>query len=175
ATSGYGAETREGCELEPRRATGGIGRVWLARDAEIGRDVALKEPRPDRPADLSRFLEEEARVTGRLEHPGVVPVYELVAREGRPPFYVMRFVRGRTLAEAVRAYHRTPAPMAFRELLGAFVAVCNAVAYAHSKGVVHRDLKPANVMLGDFGEVVVLDWGLAKHLDHEPDRGAGAT
>jgi tetratricopeptide (TPR) repeat protein/tRNA A-37 threonylcarbamoyl transferase component Bud32 len=151
-------------------ATGGIGQVWVARDPELGREVALKELRPDRAgnqAAAGRFLE-EAQITGQLEHPGIVPVYELARRpaEGRP-FYTMRLVKGRTLDEATHDYHRRRAagragPLELRELLGAFVAVCNAVAYAHSRGVLHRDLKPQNVVLGDFGEVVVLDWGLAK-------------
>jgi serine/threonine-protein kinase len=154
--------------------SGGIGRVWLARDDHLGRDVALKELRPEvaeSAAHRARFLE-EARITGQLEHPGIVPVYELVARADGPAFYVMRFVRGRTLADAVRGYHQRrrtgeAGPMELRELLDAFIAVCNAVAYAHSRCVLHRDLKPQNVILGDFGEVSVLDWGLAKLTDGE--------
>ena len=137
------------------------------------RQVALKELRPERSADatlLSRFLE-EAKVTGQLEHPGIVPVYELARRssDGKP-FYTMRFIRGRTLAEAAREYHRKlqaaeAGPLDLATLLNALVGVCNAVAYAHSRGVIHRDLKPQNVVLGDFGEVIVLDWGLAKLVD----------
>jgi PAS domain S-box-containing protein len=151
-------------------ATGGIGRVWLARDGDLGRDVALKELRPERAeqaALAARFLQ-EARITGQLEHPGVVPVYELARRrDDRQPFYTMRFVKGRTLSEAARAYHRKrsagqAAALDLPVLLNAFVTVCNTVAYAHSRGVIHRDLKGQNVILGDFGEVVVLDWGLAK-------------
>jgi tetratricopeptide (TPR) repeat protein len=157
--------------LRRLHAQGGIGRVWLARDEDLGRDVALKELRPDRgdsPQAAARFLE-EARITGQLEHPGIVPVYELVRPADGRPCYAMRFVGGRTLADAIRAYHRQreageAGPLALRELLGAFVGVCNAVAYAHSRGVLHRDLKPANVALGDYGEVLVLDWGLAKVL-----------
>ncbi len=157
-------------------ATGGIGRVWLARDEPLGREVALKELLPDRSASgpvLSRFLK-EARITGQLEHPGIVPVYDLGKRATDDrPFYTMRFVRGRTFREAIQAYHRkraqgTLTPLDRPELLTAFVGVCNAVAFAHSKGVIHRDLKPANVVLGDYGEVVVLDWGLAKVVG-EPD------
>src|SRR5262249_6269366 len=123
---------------------------------------------PD-PVSLARFVR-EAAITARLEHPGVVPVYGLV-RDGRGnPCYAMRFVEGETLQEAVARLH---APLAAREdeaeraqlflrLLGRFVAVCNTVAYAHSREVVHRDLKPGNVMLGKFGETLVVDWGLAK-------------
>ncbi|HZY90897.1 MAG TPA: serine/threonine-protein kinase, partial [Gemmataceae bacterium] len=153
-------------------ATGGIGHVWLAHDSGLGRDVALKELRPERAGHAeaeARFLQ-EAQITGQLEHPGVVPVYELVrARDGRQPFYAMRFVKGRTLSEAARAYHdrrRAGAAEALElpALLNAFVTVCHTVAYAHARGVIHRDLKGQNVILGDFGEVVVLDWGLAKVL-----------
>jgi serine/threonine-protein kinase len=179
STTAYVPEARDRYTLSRLHATGGIGRVWLARDASLGRDVALKELRPERagnPAVWARFLK-EAQVTGQLEHPGIVPIYEVGRRpEDQQPFYTMRFVRGRTLAEAVAAYHRRRAngeagPLELRELLTAFVGVCNAVAYAHSRGVLHRDLKPQNVVLGDFGEVVVLDWGPAR-LTGQPDGAA---
>jgi serine/threonine-protein kinase len=156
--------------LSRLHATGGIGRVWLAHDDRLGRDVALKELRPERagnPVVWGRFLK-EAQITGQLEHPGIVPIYELGQRpDDRAPFYTMRFVRGRTLAEAVAAFHQkgsrgAAGPLELRELLTSFVGVCNAVAYAHSRGVLHRDLKPQNVVLGDYGEVMVLDWGLAR-------------
>ncbi|MCI0457009.1 MAG: ATP-binding protein [Gemmataceae bacterium] len=151
-------------------ATGGIGRVWFTQDRQLGRAIALKELRPDKaddPGTVARFLR-EAQITGQLEHPGVVPVYEVACGPAAgQPFYTMRFVRGRTLAEAARVYHRErPAAGAnsleLLALLSAFVAVCNTVAYAHARGVIHRDLKGQNVVVGDFGEVVVLDWGLAK-------------
>lgn len=148
-------------------ARGGLGQVSLARDEDFGREVALKEIRPDRAGDPStreRFLN-EARTTGQLEHPGIVPAYALGHNAAGEPFYAMKFVRGKTLAEAIKEYHRRPTPLGFRELLRRFGDVCQAVAYAHSKGVIHRDLKPINVMLGDFGETLVLDWGLAKRLD----------
>jgi PAS domain S-box-containing protein len=153
-------------------ATGGIGRVWLAHDSDLGRDVALKELRPERAeqaALAARFLQ-EAQITGQLEHPGIIPVYELVrAMDGRQSFYTMRFVNGRTLSEAVRTFHENRSagradPLELPALLNAFVTVCNTVAYAHSRGVIHRDLKGQNVILGDFGEVIVLDWGLAKRV-----------
>jgi serine/threonine-protein kinase len=155
--------------------TGGVGRVWLARDASLGRDVALKELRPDRadPGFWGRFLR-EAQVTGQLEHPAIVPVYDVCRRpQDGQPFYTMRFVRGRTLTDAADAYHarlkrRDAGTLELRELLGAFVQVCNAIGYAHSRGVLHRDLKPHNVVLGDFGEVMVLDWGLAKVMSDSP-------
>lgn len=151
-------------------AVGGIGRIWLTRDGAFGRQVALKELRPEtarHPRVQARFLE-EARITGQLEHPGIVPVYELCWRDGTgEPFYTMRFVKGRTLSEASRAFHEQrpqgkAGALEQRELLSAFVAVCNTLAYAHARGVIHRDLKGQNVLLGDFGEVIVLDWGLAK-------------
>jgi len=151
---------------ERLHAEGGIGQVWLARDVHLNRDVALKTLREEfqhRHRAMRRFLK-EAEITGQLEHPGIVPVYELIANpsSGRP-FYAMRFVRGRTLAKAIRSYHEQRLiedadPLALPALLNALVAICNTVAYAHSRGVVHRDLKGDNVLLGDFGEVIVLDW-----------------
>jgi WD40 repeat protein len=162
--------------LRGLRAVGGIGEIWLARDAALDRDVALKVLRPERGADPAleaRFLH-EARITARLQHPGIVPVYDLVPRAPGPPgaaeqpaFYTMRLVPGRTLAEAAQQFHarraaRAAGALDLNALLTAFVSVCQTVAYAHSRGVIHRDLKPSNVALGEFGEVVVLDWGLAR-------------
>jgi serine/threonine protein kinase/Tfp pilus assembly protein PilF len=175
-------------------ARGGIGQVWLAREESLGRSVALKQLRPERQDSRlvrERFLE-EAKITGQLEHPGIVPIYQLSPSDGEgPPFYTMRFIRGRTLSEAIIAFHRRRAdgraePLEFPTLLEAFVAVCNAIAYAHSRGVIHRDLKGQNVVLGDFGEAIVLDWGLAKVIgrpevdvadggDAEPDPAADAV
>jgi serine/threonine-protein kinase len=171
STIAYEPVGRERYQVKRLHARGGIGQVWLACDNDLGRDVALKELRPDRmtPAILARFVD-EARITGQLEHPGIVPVYELVQpSEGDKPFYTMRFVAGRTLTQTINSYHQKriagdTGPLELRQLLDGFVAVCNAVAYAHSRGVLHRDLKGQNVMLGDFGEVMVLDWGLAKKL-----------
>jgi serine/threonine-protein kinase len=184
-TVAHQPQSRDRYVLVHLHATGGIGQVWLARDANLGREVALKELRPDRAArvDLGNRFLTEAQVTGQLEHPGIVPIYDLVRPAGAgQPFYTMRFVRGRTLAEAVRAYHRSrgagrAGAMELRELLDSFVTVCKTVAYAHSRGVIHRDLKPGNIALGDFGEVLVLDWGLAKLLaaPPEPTEEAGPT
>jgi PAS domain S-box-containing protein len=156
--------------LTDLHATGGIGRVWLARDRQLDREVAIKELFPENAGNATiaaRFVR-EAQLTGQLEHPGVVPVYELDRGAGaKQPFYAMKFVRGRTLRSAVDAYHAKRAQggadsLEFMALLAAFGAVCNTIAYAHSRGVLHRDLKGDNVILGDFGEVIVLDWGLAK-------------
>jgi tRNA A-37 threonylcarbamoyl transferase component Bud32/tetratricopeptide (TPR) repeat protein len=149
--------------------TGGLGQVWRARDTAVGREVALKTLRPDRADGLdlrARFVR-EARTTGQLEHPCVVPLYDLLEGADGRPRYVMRFVAGRTLSEAVADYHARRAdgkagPLDLAALLDAFVAVCRAVAFAHAKGVLHRDLKGQNVVLGDYGEVFLLDWGLAK-------------
>ncbi len=151
-----------------RCGTGGMGDVWRARDTRLGRDVAIKELKPSLADDeviRARFLR-EARITSQLDHPGIVPLYDLLPDEGGRPRYAMRLLRGRTLSEAIRAMHgRRQAgedvSLERAGLLQAFVTVCNTVAYAHSRGVLHRDLKPANIQLGDFGEVVVLDWGLA--------------
>jgi serine/threonine protein kinase len=149
--------------------------VWLAHDADLGREVGLKELRPDRGGHAEarcRFLK-EAQITGQLEHPSIVPVYELARRpEDGQPFYAMRLVHGRTLRDAIAAFHgaRTDGgadPLEQRRLLTAFASVCQAVACAHARGVIHRDLKPHNVVLGDFGEVVLLDWGLAKLVDQD--------
>src|SRR5262245_43204252 len=160
-------------------AQGGLGQIWLARDNALGRDVALKELRPEKvasPALRTRFLQ-EALITGGLEHPGIVPVYELAQRgSDQHSFYTMRSVKGRTLTEAARAYHQKRQAgqadtLELHTLLSAFVIICQTVAYAHARGVLHRDLKGENVVLGEYGEVIVLDWGLAKRTDRD-DPGA---
>jgi tetratricopeptide (TPR) repeat protein/tRNA A-37 threonylcarbamoyl transferase component Bud32 len=151
-------------------ARGGLGEVFIAVDSEVGREVALKRIRPaaaESPGARDRFVR-EARLTGRLEHPGIVPVYGVGRDAAGEPFYAMRFIRGQSLRQAIDAYYAAPPPnreLAFRQLLQRFVAACNAVAFSHSHGVLHRDLKPANIMLGPFGETLVVDWGLAKHVD----------
>jgi tetratricopeptide (TPR) repeat protein/tRNA A-37 threonylcarbamoyl transferase component Bud32 len=155
-------------------ARGGLGQVSVALDQELNREVALKEihgRHADDAASRSRFLL-EAEVTGRLEHPGIIPVYSLGHFPDGRPFYAMRFVRGDSLKEAIERFHRADTGgrdpgergLALRQLLGRFVDVCNAIAYAHNRGVLHRDLKPGNVMLGPYGETLVVDWGLAKPL-----------
>jgi serine/threonine-protein kinase len=164
------AEARSRYNLTRLHAEGGLGKVWLAHDTDLNREVALKELKPEQAAhpDAWRRFLREAQVTGQLEHPNIVPVYELARRpEDDQPFYTMRFVRGQTLRQAIAADHERRAqgqadPLQWRKLLQACVGVCQAIGYAHSRGVVHRDLKPDNVVLGGFGEVLVLDWGLAK-------------
>ena len=153
---------------------GGMGEVLLAHDEHIGRDVAVKRIRATQPSpeELSRFVR-EARVQGCLEHPAVVPVHDLaVDRDGRP-FFVMTRLTGTTMLELLgklRAGSEADAAAARRRLLHAFADVCLAVEFAHSRGIIHRDLKPANIMLGDFGEVYVLDWGVARALtEADPD------
>ena len=158
---------------------GGLGKVWLARDAVLGRDVAVKELRPKsgNPRQARWRFVREARVLARLEHPGIVPVYALaIGDPTRADFYSMRFIGGQTLEDEITEFHAhggvgKASPLELTRLLDVLVQVASAVAYAHSKGIVHRDLKPANVMLGEYGEVIVVDWGLAKVLDepNEPD------
>jgi len=147
-------------------AKGGMGQLSIAQDRSLNRTVVLKEilePLAKNPKSRRRFVH-EAQITGQLEHPGIVPVYALgVDRHGRP-FYTMRRVRGLTLEKAIANYHAEPSWAGLRELLRRFIAVCQTLAYAHARGVVHRDLKPSNVMAGDFGETLVLDWGLAKPI-----------
>jgi len=157
---------------------GGMGEVLLAKDEHIGREVAVKRIRAVNPTseELSRFVR-EARVQGRLEHPAVVPVHDLgVDREGRP-YFVMKRLSGTDMGELLRRLRagEEPDPAGGRRLLlRAFVDVCLAVEFAHTRGIVHRDLKPANVMLGDFGEVYVLDWGVARMMA-DGDEPSGAT
>jgi serine/threonine protein kinase len=157
---------------------GALGEVFVARDEELPREVALKqiqERHADNPESRARFVL-EAEVTGGLEHPGIVPVYGLGKYADGRPFYAMRFIKGDNLKEAIKRFHEQEVPsrgrksqeissernVQFRQLLRRFIDVCNAIAYAHSRGVLHRDLKPGNIMLGKYGETLVVDWGLAK-------------
>src|SRR5581483_11045647 len=138
---------------------GGMGEVWLLRDAVIGRDVAMKSIKSElRGDDLARarFLR-EARVQGQLEHPSIVPVYDLGIGPNGQPYFTMRRVRGRTLDELVRERR-----LLLHTALTVMSRVCLAIEFAHAHGVFHRDIKPSNLMVGDWGEVYVLDWGVAK-------------
>ncbi len=149
---------------------GGLGTVWLARDEKLRRNVAIKEMNSnaaESPKLWKRF-QREAEITGHLEHPNVVPLYlSGINSETGLPFYAMRFLGKQTLAEAIHEYHvrrrnANDNTIQLHRLLNAFLDVCQAIAYAHSRGVIHRDLKPENVALDNFGQVLVLDWGLAK-------------
>lgn len=149
---------------------GGLGKVSVALDTQLDREVALKEIKPqyaDDQASRSRFML-EAEITGGLEHPGIVPIYGLGAANDGRPYYAMRFIKGDNLSAAIKQFHENPDEannaVALRRLLGRFLDVCNAVYYAHQRGVLHRDLKPGNVMLGEYGETLVVDWGLAKSV-----------
>ena len=143
---------------------GGMGIVLRGRDPELRRDLAVKVLRDelrDDPDMVRRFVE-EAQIAGQLQHPGVVPVHELGALDDGRPYFTMKLVKGRTLSQILKAGASSGTDPA--RLLGIFEQVCQTVAYAHSHRVIHRDLKPSNVMIGGFGEVQVMDWGLAKVL-----------
>ena len=141
-------------------ARGGMGRVIAARDLRIGRPIAIKELLGRSPQLAARF-EREARVTARLQHPGIVPIYEIGKWPDGTPFYSMRMVDGRMLAAAIDSAKTLSARLA---LLPAVIAATEAVAFAHAKRVIHRDLTPSNILVGAYGETVVIDWGLAKDL-----------
>lgn len=177
----------KGLSREPLRyrilkehAKGGLGKVFVAEDLELDREVAFKEIQrkyaSDRETQL-RFLR-EAKITGGLEHPGIVPIYGLGTYPDGRPYYAMRFIRGRSLQQAIEAYHRlrrtsqdqAAVQIELRQLLRRFIDVCDALEYAHAQGVIHRDLKPGNIMLGEYGETLVVDWGLAKsYVEPEPE------
>jgi WD40 repeat protein/serine/threonine protein kinase len=172
---------RDRYEIKKEQGRGGIGRVLLAFDRHIGRNVALKEllkagdcqdPVLDEQYQTSfedkqiRFLK-EARITGQLQHPSIVPVYEIGRREDGTYYYTMKLVEGRTLSQAIQECTSLEDGL---KLLPHFRDMCHAISFAHSCGVIHRDIKPANVMIGKFGQTVVLDWGIAKILD-EADEG----
>ena len=155
-------------------ASGGLGEVFVAQDEQMDRVVALKRMKDELledEASRARFAR-EAEITGRLEHPNIVPVYAQGRDREKRPFYAMRLIEGQAFDEVIKKFHQVHSPrgdrrdklFALRKLLGNFTTVCNAVAFAHSRGVLHRDIKPHNVMLGPFGETNLLDWGLAKVL-----------
>jgi tetratricopeptide (TPR) repeat protein len=152
--------SRDHYAVEGEHARGGMGRILRARDRRLGRVVALKELRPDAAEGGPRFVR-EALVTARLQHPSIVPIYEAGLWPEGAPFYAMKLVEGRSLETLLRECPSLGARLAF---LPHLIAVAEAIAYAHREGVVHRDLKPANVLVGPFGETVVVDWGLAKDL-----------
>ncbi len=165
-------------------ARGGIGAVFVALDTELHREVAVKQildHHAHEPVSRARFVL-EAEVTGGLEHPGIVPVYGLGTYADGRPYYAMRFIRGESLKEAIERFHADAQlkgdagrkSLELRQLLRRFTDVCNAIDYAHNRGVLHRDIKPSNIIVGKYGETLVVDWGLAKPLGRlEPDLQTG--
>ena len=161
-------------EISRQLAKGGMGEVYLALDRELQRHVALKVMTPEVAANVSlanRFTQ-EALVLGRLDHPHIVPIHDLGTDNRGRNYYAMKFVRGTTLKEVLHGLRQGQSAIVERyplsRLLDVYGKICDAVAYAHSKDIIHRDLKPANIMIGEFGEVMVMDWGIAKIL-HQPE------
>ena len=160
---------------------GGMGEVWRVHDRELNRTVAMKVLRPKlllTSRGLARFRE-EAQVASQLQHPGIIPIHDLGRLPDGRVWFTMKEVRGRTLEQLLQDFHEAHRAgarggLSLRRLVDAFHRVCETVAYAHARGVIHRDLKPANIMVGDFGEVLVLDWGLAKVLATEASESQGS-
>jgi tRNA A-37 threonylcarbamoyl transferase component Bud32 len=154
-------------------ARGGMGVVLKGYDVDLAREVAVKvlrEEHAERPDIVRRFVE-EAQIGGQLQHPGIAPVYEIGVDGARRPYFAMKLIRGRTLAALLES--RDGASKDPATFIPTFSSVCQTVAYAHARGVIHRDLKPSNVMVGPFGEVLVMDWGMGKVLSRggvEDDR-----
>ncbi len=172
------APLRDGRFVDAGRVgEGGMGVVDAAYDRLLGRTVALKAIRPslvDKKGVRPAFLA-EARLMAELEHPAIVPVYDVGLREDGPPCCAMKLIRGRTLADRIGEAHRerTIPLETYASLLGAILKVCEALAFAHSKGVFHCDVKPANVIVGEYGEVYLLDWGVAQRAGVPPRKGVG--
>lgn len=163
-------------ELEQRQllGKGGLGEVWLAVDACLRRELAVKRIRPTTktPKMMARFLR-EAQIAGRLQHQNIVPIYQYAA-DPHEPFYVMRRIVGRTLTEEIREQHSRKAEEHspnWRRLVTVMIKAADAIDFAHANGVIHRDLKPDNIMIGEYGEVTVIDWGLAKLIHEDADDG----
>ncbi|MCZ6786556.1 MAG: serine/threonine-protein kinase [Planctomycetota bacterium] len=145
-------------------ARGGVGVVMKGRDVDLGRDVAMKillASHTSDPALIQRFVE-EAQIGAQLQHPGIVPVYDLGMRHDQRPYFTMKLVKGQTLSAMLQT--RSEFSEGRQKFIGIFEKVCQTMAYAHARSVIHRDLKPANIMVGAFGEVQIVDWGFAKVL-----------
>lgn len=156
-------------EVSGRLGRGGMGAVYLAHDRSLDRDVAIKVlDSPDQHGDAAAQLLNEATILARLEHPGIVPVHDAGTLADGRVFYVMKRVRGARLSDEI-----AKGQPFLTQRLDTFLRVCDAVSFAHAHGIVHRDLKPENVMLGPFGEVLVMDWGVATSLSPTP-RAQGA-
>jgi tetratricopeptide (TPR) repeat protein len=166
ASSGLEARYQAGKEI----SRGGMGRIQIAHDRKLDRVVAIKELLHDTPIARLRF-DREAKITARLQHPAIIPIYDAIVSEDSAPAYSMRWVAGRSLDAMIGEATTLEARLA---LLPNVIAVADAIAYAHSKSIVHRDLKPLNVLIGDFGETVVIDWGIAKDLTLADDEFDGA-
>ena len=150
--------------LDGEIARGGMGAIIKGRDTDLGRDLAIKvllDSHKEKPEVIQRFVE-EAQISGQLQHPGIAPIYELGQFKDKRPFFAMKLVKGETLSKLLS--DREDAADARGKFIGIFEQICQTMGYAHSRGVIHRDLKPANIMVGAFGEVQVMDWGLAKVL-----------
>ena len=171
--------------IQDRQGEGGFGMVWKAEDPRLGRCIAVKQLSASMTANdeqRTRFIS-EAKIAARLEHPGIVPVYDLESNmDAECPYYTMKLVSGQTLREVIRNSHaktkKSDSPAVARlKLLNVFLSVCRAMEYAHDQGVIHRDLKPQNIIIGDYGETIILDWGLAKEIGtNEPlDVSVGAN
>ncbi len=158
--------------MSSQHAQGGLGKIFRATDPELNRIVAVKtlQERFAENAEIRRRFTVEAEITARLEHPGIVPVYRMFTDERGCPAYAMRFIEGQTFWDSILAYHAgKPDPVSFNRLLQCYLHTCHTIGYAHSRGVIHRDLKPQNIMLGKFGESLVVDWGLAKVVGRVED------
>ncbi|MEI8317898.1 MAG: serine/threonine-protein kinase [Planctomycetia bacterium] len=158
-------------ELLERKFSGGMGEVWIARDRELNREVLLKQVLPqlaENARNRGRFLR-ETRTGAILEHPGIVPVYDIGQHPGGQLFQVMRYFRPGSLHKKIAAYHLAHPDaldeLAFRTLLGHFATACRAIEYVHTRGILHLDIKPQNIVTGDFGETQIIDWGLAQITD----------
>ena len=165
-------EARPRFSVLEKLGEGGVGEVLKAHDGDIGRDVAIKRLRTANETGVARFVE-EMRVTGALDHPNVVPIHDVGVDADGEYFFVMRHVRGETLENIISRLAagdaETHRRFGVERRVDIFRGVLEAIAYAHSRGIIHRDIKPANIMVGPYGEVVVMDWGIAKPIRHEVD------
>src|SRR5215475_9494388 len=155
-------ESTERYEIGQAIGRGGMGEVLAARDVLIGREVAIKRLRSELPEHAMNRFVREACIQGRLDHPAIVPVHDLGIDRDGVPFFVMKKLSGTTLARIIA--NPDPARHSRQRLLRAFVELCLAVEFVHTRGFLHRDLKPDNIVLGEFGEVYLLDWGVAKAI-----------
>ena len=160
-------------EWDKEIAHGGMGRILLCHDKTIGRPIAMKVMLPriaESEKHRLRFLE-EAQITGQLEHPNIVPIHEMGKDAEGNIYFTMKLVRGRSLGEILKEMRKGGPGPSLTEFLGVFQKACDGIAFAHSKGVIHRDLKPDNIMVGEFGEVQIMDWGLAKAVGNRGTMG----